>query len=227
MSNLKFYFTPGACSIAAHILMEELELVFEAYLIDILNGDQYKPEYMAINPKGTIPTLILKDGTALTDLVAIVWWLAEKHPRKKLLPVKSEEQVKLMELLNYITQTIHGQGYTRIFTTERYASTGADEATIKAEGKAIVERGLAKVAEQLEGGCFAFGEFTILDAILFYVEFWGDRIELPLPNECRLHYQRLLQRPAVRQVLMEEGYHGTLTAPRNQSNERSEQKTLH
>ena len=48
--------------------------------------------------------------------------------------------------------------------------------------------------------------FTIADAALFYVEFWADRTRIPLPENCRAHYHRLLERPAVRQVLREEGY---------------------
>jgi glutathione S-transferase len=64
---MKFYMTPGSCSTGIHILLEEIGLVFEAYIIDLLAGDQYKDKYLAINPKGTIPTLLRDDGTAIPD----------------------------------------------------------------------------------------------------------------------------------------------------------------
>jgi len=211
MANLKFYFTPGSCSTGIHILLEELELIFEAYVVDLLKGDQNTPEYLAMNPKGTIPTLVLKDGTALTDFVAIAWWLAQQHPSKALLPTQGEAQIQLLDLMNYIINTIHGQGYTRVFTTDKYSALESEHAKIREQGIEIVKKGLALINSKLEDGYFSFGDFTILDAALFYVEFWTDRIHLQLPPSCMLHYQRMLQRPAVRQVLMEEGYHSTLT----------------
>jgi glutathione S-transferase len=61
--------------------------------------------------------------------------------------------------------------------------------------------------EVLAGKDYVVGNFSIADAALFYVEFWADKIKLDLPPNCLAHYQRMLQRPAVRQVLLEEGYH--------------------
>jgi glutathione S-transferase len=58
----------------------------------------------------------------------------------------------------------------------------------------------------LAGKEFAVGSFSIADAALFYVEFWADKLKLDLPPNCLAHYRRMLQRPAVRRVLMEEGY---------------------
>ncbi|MDD2739388.1 MAG: glutathione S-transferase N-terminal domain-containing protein [Methylomonas lenta] len=80
---IKFYFTPGACSIGIHILPEELELIFEAYVIDLLAGEQHKPEFLAITPKASIPTLVRDDNTALTEFQAIAYWLARSHPNAR------------------------------------------------------------------------------------------------------------------------------------------------
>ena len=73
---MKFYFTPGSCSIGIHIILEELDLIFEAYVVNLLAGDQLKPEFLAINPKATIPTLVRENDTALTEFQAIAYWLA-------------------------------------------------------------------------------------------------------------------------------------------------------
>ena len=206
----KFYMTPGSCSTGIHLLLEECGLVFEAYIVNLLAGDQYKKEYLAINPKGTIPALVLDDGTALTEFSAIAWWLARTYPKRKLLPESIEGEVRVLGLMNYAVHTLHTQGFARIFTTERFAPSSHDHESVKAQGRQIVENGLALMARELEGRSYLADHFTIADAALFYNEFWADRIGIPLPPNCAAHYRRMLTRPAVRQVLAEEGYSAVL-----------------
>ena len=206
----KFYMTPGSCSTGIHLLLEECGLVFEAYIVNLLAGDQYKKDFLAINPKGTIPALVLDDGTALTEFSAIAWWLARTYPKRKLLPESIEGEVRVLGLMNYAVHTLHTQGFARIFTTERFAPSSHDHESIKAQGRQIVENGLALMARELEGRSYLADHFTIADAALFYNEFWADRIGIPLPPNCAAHYRRMLTRPAVRQVLAEEGYSAVL-----------------
>ncbi len=204
--NIKFYMTPGSCTTGIHILLEECGLVFEAYLVNLMAGDQHKADYLAINPKGTIPTLVRQDGTVLTDFQSIAWWLAKSNPKRKLLPDTLEDELRVLEMMNYAVNTIHGQGFTRIFTTEKYTPNAADYEAVKAQGHEIVNKAFAIVNDLLAGRDYVVGHFTIADAALFYVEFWANRIDIALPENCQAHYQRLLTRPAVKQVLMEEGY---------------------
>jgi len=206
MQYMKFYMTPGSCSTGIHILLEELGLIFEAHIINLLAGDQHKPEYLAINPRGSVPALQLVDGTALTSWQEIAKWLATAHPKARLLPEDEMERERIMKVMDYATNTIHGEGFTRIFTTDRYALDENDAADELALGHRIVERGFATVGKALKGRYFVSEHFTIADAALFYVEFWADRTGITLPASCRDHYEQMLQRPAVRQVLMEEGY---------------------
>jgi glutathione S-transferase len=204
--NIKFYMTPGSCTTGIHILLEECGLVFEAYLVNLMAGDQHKEDYLAINPKATIPTLVRQDGTALTDFQSIAWWLAKSYPKRKLLPETLEDELRVLEVMSYALNTIHGQGFTRIFTTEKYTPNAADYDAVKAQGHEIVNKAFAIVNDLLAGREYVVGHFTIADAALFYVEFWANRIDITLPENCQAHYQRLLTRPAVKQVLMEEGY---------------------
>lgn len=203
---MKFYMTPGSCSTGIHILLEELELVFEVYLVNLMAGDHLKPENLAVNAKATIPTLVRDDGSSLTEFQAIAWWLARTYPKAKLLPEDIENEVRVIETLDYVVGTIHGQGYTRIFTTDNYSANQTEHAAIQARGREIVARGLALMNDVLAGKEYVAGRFSIADAALFYVEFWADKIKLDLPPNCLMHYQRMVQRPAVRRVLMEEGY---------------------
>lgn len=204
--NMRFYMTPGSCTTGIHILLEEIGLVFEAYLVNLMAGDQHKEDYLAINPKGTIPTLVRQDGTALTEFQSIAWWLAKSYPKRKLLPETLEDEVRVLEVMNYAVNTIHGQGFTRIFTTEKYTPNEADYDAVKAQGHKIVNQAFAIVNDLLASHDYVVSHFTIADAALFYVEFWANRIDIALPENCQAHYQRLLTRPAVKQVLMEEGY---------------------
>lgn len=203
---MKFHMTPGSCSTGIHILLEELELPFEVYLVNLMAGDQFKPEYLAINPKATIPTLVRDDGSSITEFQAIAWWLARRYPKAKLLPDDIDGEMRVIETMDYVVGTIHGQGYTRIFTTSSYSANEADHEVIQARGREIVEKGFAVMNEVLAGKDYVVGSFSIADAALFYVEFWADKIKLELPQNCLAHYRRMLQRPVVRQVLMEEGY---------------------
>lgn len=203
---MKFYMAPGSCSTGIHILLEELELPFEAWIVNLPAGDHRKPEYLALNPKSTIPTLVLDDGTALTEFPAIAWWLARTNPRAKLLPATIEGEVRVLETLSYIVGTVHGQGYTRIFTTDSYTSDPAQHDAIKARGHDIVAAGFSLMDASLVGKDYIAGNFSIADAALFYVEFWADRLGIELPTHCLAHYQRMRARPVVQRVLAEEGY---------------------
>jgi glutathione S-transferase len=203
---MKFYMTPGSCSTGIHILLEELECVFEVYIVNLMAGDQYKPNYLSINPKSTIPTLVRDDGTSLTEFQAIAWWLARTHPRAKLLPESPEGESRAIEIMDFAVGTLHGQGFARIFTTDKFTSNEADHAAVKARGEEIVAKGFSVVDGLLEGKEYALGTFSIADAALFYVEFWADKLKMDLPPNCRAHYQRMLARPVVKRVLLEEGY---------------------
>lgn len=203
---MKLYLTPGSCTTGIHILMEELELVFEAHLVNLLAGDQNTAEYLAMNPKATIPTLVRNDGTALTEFQAIAYWLASSYPNAKLLPGDPDGNARVIELMDYVVGTLHGQGFSRIFTTDRYAFNEADFEVVKTQGRDIVKRGFAVVNDSLSTTGYVMDTFSIADAALFYVEFWADKIGIALPENCLKHYRLMLERPVVRRVLIEEGY---------------------
>lgn len=203
---MQFHMTPGSCTTGIHILLEELELVFEVHLVNLLAGDQDSPAYRRINPKGTIPTLVRDDGRPLTSFQSIAWWLGRTWPRRGLLPDDIDAQARVLEVMDYAVNTLHGQGFARIFTTEKFAVDPAQHEAVKARGREIIDEGFRIMDMQLAGQEYAIGTFSIADAALFYVEFWADRSGINLPPNCETHYRRMLGRRAVRQVLAEEGY---------------------
>lgn len=203
---MKFYMTPGSCSTGIHILLEELDLVFEAYVINLPAGDHLKPEFLVINPKSTIPTLVRDDNTSLTEFQAIAYWLARSYPKAGWLPGDPDVDARIIELMDFVVGTVHGQGFIRIFVPEKFVPNPVDFDYTKQQGLKIVQQSLAIVNHQLPVAGYAFGGFTIADAALFYVEFWADKAGVELPANCLQHYRLMLSRPAVRRVLMEEGY---------------------
>ena len=210
MATLKFYMTPGSCSTGIHILLEEVGLAFEAHLVNLLAGDHRKPEYLAINPRGTVPALALTDGVVLGEFQDIARWLADNDPRRKLTPASPEDQRRVRQVMDYAISVVHGEGFTRVFVSEGYATGDRTKKQIEAEGRQIAMRGFERLESMIRGPGFVVESFSIADAALFYVEFWADHLGLTLPPKCLQHFQKMLLRPAVRQVLAEEGYAQTL-----------------
>jgi len=206
MSALKLYMTPGSCSTGIHIILEELEEVFEAYVVNLPAGDHFKPDYVAINPKSTIPALVRSDGSVLTEVPAIAFWLGKSRARGRLWPQTLDAETRAFELMSYVAGTIHGQGFARIFATSTFAGDPADHPEVQALGRRIVEQGFSILDTAVPAGGFAVGGFSVVDPVLFYVEFWADKTQIPLPSKLAAHYQKMLARPAVRRVLQEEGY---------------------
>lgn len=206
MATMKFYMTPGSCTTGIHIILEELEQVFEAHVLNLPAGDHFRPEYVAINPKCTIPALVREDGSVLTEVPAIAYWLARANPRHKLWPIGLETETLALETMAYVAGTLHGQGFSRIFAAPTFSRNPDDHGAVQALGREIVVKGFAILDRQMEGRDYVAGAFSVADAILFYVEFWADKISLPLPPNLLAHYRLMLTRRAVRLVLREEGY---------------------
>jgi glutathione S-transferase len=103
--------------------MEELGLVFEAHLVNLMEGDQNRPEYLVPNPKATIPTLVRNDGNVLTEFQAIAYWLARSYLKAKLLPGDPDGDARVIELMDYVVGTVHRQGFARILPPTGSRST--------------------------------------------------------------------------------------------------------
>jgi len=203
---MKLYMTPGSCTTGIHILMEELELVFEAHLVNLLNNDHKTPEYIAMNPKSSIPMLITNEGCVISEFQAIAYWLARRYPKAGLLSDNLDDETRIIEMMDYVVATVHMQGFARIFITDKFTPNESDYEWVKQQGREIIDNAFAVINKSLEGRDYVVNQFSIADAALFYVEFWADKTDIKLPQACQHHYQNMLKRPTVQQVLAEEGY---------------------
>jgi glutathione S-transferase len=203
---MKLMYSPGACSIGIHVLLEEIGKPYEAQLVNLREGGQFKTEFTSINPKSKVPTLVRDDGSVLTEYPAIAYWLARTNPDKKLLPDDVDGQARMLEALDYTVATIHMQGFSRLFRASNYTPNPADEDKVKERGKEMVEKGYAVMDKTLAGKNYLAGSYSIADTALFYTEFWGaKRMNMKLPPNCEAHLDRMMARPAVQRVLQQEG----------------------
>jgi glutathione S-transferase len=202
---MKLYYSPGACSIGIHVLLEEVGKPYDLERVNLQQGEQYKAPFVEVNPKSKVPTLARDDGSILTEFPAIAYWLAKTNPFANLLPDDIDQQARAFELLDYAVATVHMQGFGRQFRASNFTPSAADEETVKARGKEIATKGFALLDKALEGKDYAVGKFSIADAAIFYVELWSKRVGMTLPANCAAHIDRMLARPSVQRVMQQEG----------------------
>ena len=201
---MKLYYAPGACSIGIHALLEEIGKPYQLEPVNLREGAQFKPPYTAISPKGKVPALERDDGSVLTEFPVIARWLGKQA---NLLPKDDEADTRAMEAMEYAVGTMHGQGFARLFRTERFAPSPADQDAVKAAGREVIEKGFAVLDEALAGKNYIAGhEFSPADTALFYVEYWAaKRLNMKLPANVAVHYDRMMARPSVQRTLQQEG----------------------
>jgi glutathione S-transferase len=199
---MKLYFSPGACSLSPHIALLEAGLEFNLERVD-LRGKQTESgaDFHAINPKGYVPALELKDGTVLTEGPAIVQFIADLAPDRQLAPAHGTlERYHLMSWLSFISTELH-KNFSPLF---RPTSTE----DMKEAARAMLNTRFAWVAQQLADRDYLMGsQFTVADAYLFTVLGWAAFVQFDLSAWPVLaaYQQRVGARPAVQQALREEG----------------------
>jgi glutathione S-transferase len=207
---MKLIYAPGACSLGIHVLLEEIGKPYELQRVNLQEGEQFKPEFTAVNPKSKVPTLVRDDNSVLTEFPAIAYWLARTNPQSHLLPDDPDAQARALEAMDYCVATMHMQGFSRIVRPANYAPNPDDAEKVKARGREIFEKGFPLMDKALAGKDYLGGkDINLADAALFYVEFWGaGRLKMDLPPNCAAHYKRMLARPAVKKVMEAEGLQG-------------------
>jgi glutathione S-transferase len=199
---MKLFLKPGACSLSPHIVLEELGLPYETEVVDLKTKQTATgQDYLAINPKGYVPALQLDSGALLTEGPAIVQYLADLAPAKKLAPANgSLERYQLQSWLTFIGTELHK-------SCSPFFNPAAPQAW-KDIARANLERRLAYVETQIAGRDYLMGEdFTVADAYLFTVMNWFKFIQLDLARwPALVAYQaRVAARPGVQSALKAEG----------------------
>jgi glutathione S-transferase len=199
---MKLYYSPGACSLSPHIVACEAELPLELIKVDLQSKQTETGEdFRQINPSGYVPALLLNDGKILTEGPAIVQYLADHVPNKKLAPQAGTfERYQLQQWLNFISTEIH-KNFSPLFDPS--APQAVNDSAIE---KLVVR--LGTVAAQLSKQPFLLNEdFSVADAYLFVTLSWGSHVGINIAKwpELTRYFEKISARPAVQQALREEG----------------------
>ena len=204
--TMKLYYAPGACSLASHITLEEAGVPYETQKLNLAEGDQRKPEYLKLNPRGRVPTLVA-DGQVLTENVGIISYVAGGHAAGKLWPKKTWDQAKLVSTMAWLSNTVH-PAYGHVFRPERYVDGDDHKEAVKAKGRETFWGYMKEIDGLLEGHnwCVA-NQFTPADGYLLVFYRWANRQKMPvreLKNYSAL-MDRVMARPTVKKVMADEG----------------------
>jgi glutathione S-transferase len=193
--KMKLYYAPGACSLATRISLKEAGLQADFERVDLsFKITERGTDYCVLNPKGSVPMLELDGGERITENVAILALLAEREP--KLAPGGPLGDTRLLEMLSYLSSELHVAFHPLWHSPGATAWTAARDA---------VRRRLDVIEDHVRE-LYLFGpRFTVADAYLFVMLRWAVEFKLTISSELSGYFERVAERPCVRQSLDEEG----------------------
>jgi glutathione S-transferase len=179
---LTLYFAPGSSSMAVHIALQEIGAAFDSQPLSFKNGDMRAPSFLALNPEGKVPVLLV-DGRPLTEVAAILFYLAKRFPEAELLPRDDPEaEAQALSWMSFIASTLHPA-----------RKRGLDYA-----------KEVYGIADRRLGEGWALGPYSIADIHLFRL-YWRLANSLkPAPEtfpNLTAHYARMMARPAVQRTI--------------------------
>jgi len=205
---IKLYYSPGACSLAAHIILEELKIPYQAIKVDLKTHTVDGQDYYKINPSGAVPALIVEDGKLLTQNAAVLMYLGDSDPSKHLIPkCGTFERVRCYEWIGLVTADVH-KSFGPLFSPHKFVDSENAVQELKQHAAQNVTKSLLAVEKKLQPTQFVLGkEFSIIDAYLFVFYRWAKYLQIPLdncPNYLTL-MQRVAERASVQAALKMEG----------------------
>lgn len=202
---MTLYFSPGACSLASHIGLEESGAPYELKPVLLAKGEQRTEAYLKINPRGKVPALDV-DGKVLVENTAILTYLARRFPEKKLMPADPFEEARCIATMCWFSSIVH-PSYQRAHRPERFADGEAAQAAVKENGKKSFWANLQEIDSMIKGNDWIMGrEFTVVDgyALVFYG--WAERSGFPVKElgAYAAWKERVMNRPAVKKCVEDE-----------------------
>ena len=204
MTDITIYFAPDTCARVSMIALEETEHPYRAELIRFMTGQHRSPEFLAMNPSGRVPTLVV-DGRTLTENVAILSWLNDRFPGAGLLPPAADAFDRALHTsdLAFCASNLHPV-VTRLRFPTFFAKEPEALPGVLALAEEAMRRVLLPVEQRLGEGRWWYGDrWSVIDAYVNWVWF---RISgtafatADFPNLQR-HNDDLLARPAVQRAL--------------------------
>ncbi len=199
---LTLYYAPGACSMAAHIVLEESSEKYNSKKVDLAGGEQRSEAYLKINPLGRVPALQLDDGQPLTENTAILPYLGKRFD---LWPKDAIAEAKALSLIGFFATSVH-PAHAHVGRPERYTADASAFPGIKEMGLKTFHTHLKQIDGRLAGREWFSDRYSVLDPYGFVFYTWGVRRELPMAElkNYTAFKDRMLKRPAVGRVVEDE-----------------------
>ncbi len=199
---MKLFFSPGACSMASHMVLNELGIKFDTESVTLMSHTTKSgSDYYKINPKGYVPALQTDNGQHLTEGAVILQYLADQKPELNLIPrYGTFERYRCQEWLNFISSEIH-----KNFSPFFYESTPTETRTLLTE---TLSRRFEILSNHLKTNQFLMGaHYTVADAYLFTILNWSPKLKIDLtPYPTLMGYvEKIKMRPATITTLKNEG----------------------
>jgi glutathione S-transferase len=199
---LTLFYAPGACSMAAHIVLEESGEEYEARKVDLAGGEQRTEAYLKIHPLGRVPALRLDSGEPLTENTAILPYLGKRFD---LWPKDTTAEAKALSLIGFFASSVH-PAHAHVGRPERYTADTSSYPGIKDMGLKTFQGHLKQIDGMLANSEWLSTDYSVLDPYGFVFYTWGARRELPMAElkNYTAFKDRMLKRPAVGRVVEDE-----------------------
>jgi glutathione S-transferase len=200
---MKFYYGVASCSLASHIALEEAGAEYEAIRVDFKTNQQQSPDYLALNPKGRVPTLITDRGI-ISETPAILAYIAQTHRAAELAPIDDPFAFAEVQAFNsYLCSTVH-VGHAHRIRGARWADDPAAHQAMKVKVTQNMGDYFEIIENRMFRGPWVMGEqYSIADPYLFTLSNWleGDGVDIKKFPRVAGHFERMKERPAVAKVL--------------------------
>lgn len=205
---MKLYYSPGACSLATHIVMAELKMAYEIEAVNLKNKTCASGDFRQLNMKGSVPALNMDNGEVLTEVATISQYLCDLAPDHSLLAKYGTlERFRTLEWMNFIATEVHKSFSPLFFANEVYANVTTQN-DVKDFAKQTLISKVTYISEKLGNNVYLMGDtFTIADAYLFTCLSWAKYVGLDFSNFSNIsnYLKTISERPAVIRAMKEEG----------------------
>jgi glutathione S-transferase len=201
--KLQLYYAPVACSMVPFINLSEAGADFEVVPLNIGKGQLNSPQFLRLNPKHKVPTLVI-DGEPLTENVAINLWIARSFPEAKLLPTGTIAEFRAISLLAWFASGIH-PALTPNAMPRRFCDAPGSEENVRQCAQKQLDEGFRIADDMLAEREWFFDHYTAPDGYFFWtflraLRFDFKYLDLSKFKHCHAHLERMKQRPSVRKM---------------------------
>ena len=203
---LKLYYAPNTCALASHIALEEAGANYETVRLNFKTDDQKKPDYLKINPKARVPSLVTDRGI-ITETPAILFYIAQTHPAAKLAPLDDPYALAKVQAFNsYLCSTVH-VAHAHRMRGARWADDPAAHEAMKKKVPQSVGECFGLIEREMFAGPWVMGaNYTVCDGYLFTLTQWlgGDGVDVNKTPKIADHFKRMGERAAVKRAVEDE-----------------------